>query len=363
MEYNRAVNPFRLEDAAALCAWYRENKRALPWRDTGDPYDVWISEIMLQQTRIEAVREKYLRFKKELPDIPSLAACKEDELMRLWEGLGYYSRARNLKKCAEKLVQEYDGLLPADHQKLLSLPGIGPYTAGAIASIAFGLPCPAIDGNVLRVLTRFCGITEDVRLPATENAVREQLLPLYGNDVSSGDLNQGLMELGETLCLPKDNPHCENCPLQKHCFASQNGMTTKIPFRSSLKRRRIIKRTLTVIRQGDRFLLKKRPAKGLLAGLYEFPGIDEELGIHDLEERMKEAGLEIASIFPLPSGIHVFSHLEWHMQAYEVNVTGIGENFKGEDWLLLSREELQEKAIPSAFRTWVKHYSLRKEAE
>ncbi|MBQ1809987.1 MAG: A/G-specific adenine glycosylase, partial [Erysipelotrichaceae bacterium] len=237
------------EDARTLAVWYRENKRPLPWRDTGDPYHVWISEIMLQQTRIEAVKEKYLRFMKELPDIASLAECPEDDLMRLWEGLGYYSRARNLKKCAQLLIKEYDGRLPADYEKLVSLPGIGPYTAGAVASIAFGLPCPAVDGNVMRVISRRCGIREDVRLPSTEKAVRELLLPLY-QDVRSGDLNQGLMELGETLCLPKDRFRCAACPLREHCFAFRNDLTSQIPFRSASKRRRIVKRTLAVIRLG-----------------------------------------------------------------------------------------------------------------
>ena len=346
------------EDARSLTAWYRENKRPLPWRDTGDPYHVWISEIMLQQTRIEAVKEKYLRFMKELPDIAALAECPEDDLMRLWEGLGYYSRARNLKKCAQLLVKEFDGKLPADYEKLLSLPGIGPYTAGAIASIAFDLPCPAVDGNVLRVISRRCGILEDVRLPSTEKAVRELLLPLY-QDVQAGDLNQGLMELGETLCLPKDQPRCSECPLKEHCYAYHNDAMAQIPFRSASKRRRIEKRTLMVIRQGERFLLKKRSSTGLLAGLYEFPGLEGEHSAKEVREILQEKGMTVASIFPLPSGIHIFSHIEWHMTAYEVNVTDPGNAFPGEETLLLDRDELQKKAIPSAFRPWIAHYTLR----
>ena len=197
------MSVFARDNAEDVIRWYEQNKRDLPWRDTGDPYDVWISEIMLQQTRIEAVREKYLRFKEELPDIRSLAECPEDKLMRLWEGLGYYNRARNLQKCAKYLCEHENSVLPADYRKLLALPGIGTYTAGAVASIAYHLPCPAIDGNVLRVLARYYGIRGDIRQERTINQIRDLLLPVYEEELSYSSLNQGLMEIGEVLCLPK----------------------------------------------------------------------------------------------------------------------------------------------------------------
>ena len=351
------MSEFAMSDACRLCDWYDHNKRSLPWRDTGNPYAVWISEIMLQQTRIEAVKEKYTAFMKELPDITALAEVSDDRLMKLWEGLGYYSRARNLKKCAIVLKEQYGAKLPADYTMLRKLPGIGPYTAGAIASIAFGLPCAAVDGNVLRVLARYHNDGSDVRLKEVHDAAEKEICSVFSNNSSSAfvsSFNQGLMELGATLCGPNEPPHCEHCPLQTTCLAHLHNRTDNIPFRSSLKQRRIVQRTLLIIRCADTFLLQKRPATGLLAGLYEFPGIDqwisENEAVHEAERRFQ---VQILRIRRLPDAVHVFSHVEWHMRAYELTAADLEEE---SGLLFLTKKELQNYAVPSAFKAYIQYY-------
>ena len=351
---------FERETAEHLVSWYDKNKRKLPWRDTGNPYDVWISEIMLQQTRIEAVRDKYALFRKELPTIQDLAACEDDKLMRIWEGLGYYSRARNLKKCAQILVEKYEGKLPADVEKLKSLPGIGPYTAGAIGSICFGLPVYAVDGNVLRVLARYFEIRDDVRDLKTVSEIRDTLRSIYENKEPSpffSALNQGLMELGETLCVPNGLPRCGDCPLKNRCRTHAKGCYEEIPYRSPLKPRKIINRTLLVIRDGDSFQLHKRSASGLLAGLYEFPGVDQTLTKEEVEKETEKMNFEPLCIKALPDSKHIFTHLEWHMKAYEITVSEI--HSKGSSYVLANKKELSQLAIPSAFKTYIDWYSLR----
>ncbi|MBQ6452600.1 MAG: A/G-specific adenine glycosylase [Solobacterium sp.] len=345
------------QTAEKIIHWYEENKRDLPWRDTGDPYAVWVSEIMLQQTRIEAVREKYMMFMKELPDIPSLASCDPDKLMRLWEGLGYYSRARNLQKCAQVLVQKYDGKLPDTYEELLSLPGIGAYTAGAIASAAFSRPVPAVDGNVLRVLARVHGIEEDIRDEKTVNRIRELLLPVYTEDIDYGSCNQGLMELGETVCLPRGTCHCDVCPLHTECIACHDHSLDRIPYRSKLKPRRIEERTLLVIQAGDRFLVRQRPHTGLLAGLWEFPSLSGFRSENEVIQALEKDGMHTLKIRTLPEAVHIFTHLEWHMHAYEVQI-------KDPDTLpehtgLYNKRQLRELALPSAFRVYTDYYDLR----
>ena len=355
------MNQMKNTDIKKLIQWYDQNKRSMPWRDTGNPYDVWLSEIMLQQTRIEAVRPKYLAFKKEFPDIASLANCDDDRLMRLWEGLGYYSRARNLKKCAMYLMEYYDGKLPDDFELLKKLPGIGPYTAGAIASIAYNLPAPAIDGNVLRVLARYYGITDDIRLPKVKEMIGDKLNDFYSSkhpDSSYSSFNQGIMELGETVCVPNGAPQCKKCPLNKNCFAYQNKMTDSIPYRSSLKERKILERTLFVIRDDQSFLIHKRPHKGLLAGLYEFLGVDAHLTKSEVIRHVESLGFTPLKITTLPDAKHIFTHLEWHMHAYEIKVAEI-QHTLDEHYYLVNKKELQSLAIPSAFRKYTDWYSLR----
>lgn len=347
-------------DAIALSDWYQKNKRSLPWRDTGNPYDVWLSEIMLQQTRIEAVKDKFIAFKKELPSIRDLAECGDDRLMKLWEGMGYYSRARNLKKCAQVLMKEYHGKLPDDYESLIKLPGIGPYTAGAVASIAYGKPAAAVDGNVLRVLARYFNNARDIRDAGVRkeydscirNVFREKSDPDFVRN-----FNQGLMELGETVCIPKGSPLCPQCPFRSSCQASIAGCTGRIPFRSSLKKRKIVNRTILVIRDGSKFLLHKRPEKGLLAGLYEFPGVDAFLTRKEAAGEVQKLGAEPFVIKRLPDSKHIFTHLEWHMHAWEVKVGDV-ESLRMENCLFLSKKELQNFAVPSAFHAYKDWYSL-----
>ncbi len=344
--------------ADVLEDWYRKNKRQLPWRDTGDPYDVWISEIMLQQTRIAAVWDKYLAFKKELPDVSSLAECDDDRLMRLWEGLGYYSRARNLKKCAQVLVNEYGGTMPSDPAVLKKLPGIGPYTAGAIASIAFDFPTPAVDGNVLRILARVSLETDDIREAETKQRLETMLKDAYEKTDCAGDLTQALMELGQTVCLPNGMPKCEACPWHSFCRVYAEDQCAEIPVRSSLKQRKIIERTLLVIRDGERFLLHKRPARGLLAGLYEFYGTDCYLSRTEIRKEAEQMGFAVVRIRPLPEAKHIFTHLEWHMKAYEI-LTEECSSVPDDSFVIVTKKELQSLAIPSAFRVYTDWYSLR----
>lgn len=350
-----------VNDALALASWYTENKRALPWRDTNDPYDVWLSEIMLQQTRIEAVREKFILFRKELPTIEALASCKEDRLMRLWEGLGYYNRARNLQKCAKVIQSQYDGHLPNDYDALLSLPGIGPYTAGAIASIAFSIAVPAVDGNVLRVVARYHKDMRDVRDPLVKKETEEMIQHLFQHEEvrnAASLFNQGLMELGETICLPKGTVRCDNCPWHKSCLAHKEKMVDVIPHRSANKERKIIHRTLLVIRDGNRFVLHKRPASGLLAGLYEFIGIDKTLSASEALKETEKLGFHALHMKKLPSSKHIFTHLEWHMNAYEIRCEEI-EELPGSDYIAKEKKELAHMAVPSAFKTYLDWYNLR----
>ena len=359
---------------AALLLWYRQNRRILPWRDTGDPEDVWISEIMLQQTRVEAVKGYFTRFREALPDAFAIAACPEDRLMKLWEGLGYYNRARNLQKCAEVLVRDYGGKLPADHALLLRLPGIGPYTAGAIASIAFGIPVPAVDGNVLRVWSRLTNCADDISLEATKQACASAAAALLTAAASSteggslspvssdvSDLTQALMELGAVVCVPNGAPLCETCPLRSFCRACAAGTALSLPVKAAKKPRRVEERTILVLRDADRFFFRKRPSRGLLAGLYEFPGFPGHLTPEEALDAARSLGADPVRIAPLPEGKHIFTHVEWHMTAYEILVSAFPQAENKNGTLSLTREELRSFAVPSAFRTWTSWYALRQD--
>lgn len=349
------------EEANQIIEWYCSHKRHLPWRDTNNPYHIWISEIMLQQTRIEAVKPKYESFMQSLSDIPSLAHCDDDALMRLWEGLGYYSRARNLKKCAIILVEQYNSQLPMEYNELIKLPGIGPYTAGAIGSIAFDQAVPAIDGNVLRILARRFAIKEDIRLDTTKETLQNTIQYLYEEPQTKDfyrNFNQGLMELGETICMPNGVPHCNECPLKNTCKANKDEQWKTIPYRSKLKDRKIIERTLLIIRDGDSFLLHKRNSTGLLANLYEFLGVDQFISEKEALKEVEKLGLVPMKISHLPSSKHLFTHLEWDMHAYEIQVAEI-ETLPSENCIIANKKELASLAIPSAFKKYIDWYSLR----
>lgn len=301
--------------AARIAEWYTANARRLPWRSDPTPYRVWVSEIMLQQTRIEAVLPCYARFVAELPDIPALAAVGEDRLLKLWEGLGYYSRVRHMQQAARLAVERYGGRLPADYGRLLELPGFGEYIAGAVASIAFGIPVPAVDGNVLRVMARLTGYGGDVMQPRVRKGFRtamQGILPAR----RAGEFNQGVMELGETVCIPNGSPACGRCPVAADCVAFREGRTEKIPYRSPRRPRTVENRTVFVILSGGRVLLRRRPEHGLLAGMWELPGKDGWLTAADAEKRFSAACIPLRWIRPLPDSRHVFSHREWRMKGF-----------------------------------------------
>ena len=339
----------------ALLLWYQQNKRDLPWRHTSDPYRIWISEIMLQQTRVEAVKPYYARFLDAAPNVRALAEIPEEKLMKLWEGLGYYSRARNLQKAARVVVERYSGVMPHTYEELLKLPGIGEYTAGAIASIAYGIRVPAVDGNVLRVLARVSGTSADITLPETKKGFREQLSRVVPAD--AGDFTQALIELGATVCAPNREPMCEVCPFAHCCAAYREGKTQQIPVRSLKKPRRIEERTVFLIRDGDRTALHKRPPKGLLSGLYELPNTEGHLLEDEVLSYLRSLGFEPLRIQKIENAKHIFTHIEWHMIAYDVLITPEFDGLHGQSGMLLvpNRELHQNYAIPSAFGAYVKY--------
>ena len=338
-----------------LLAWYQVNKRDLPWRHTKDPYRIWLSEIMLQQTRVEAVKPYYARFLEVCPDLESLARIPEDRLMKLWEGLGYYSRARNLQKAARTVMTEYGGVMPSTFAQLRKLSGIGDYTAGAIASIAFGERVPAIDGNVLRVLARLMGSYEDILGADVKKKWREELVPLV--PAEAGDFTQSLIELGATVCVPNGEPKCESCPMSPYCRAYRECLTDKIPVRSAKKPRRIEQKTVLLIRDGDRTALCKRPPKGLLAGLFELPNREGHLREEELPAFIRSLGFEPLQISRLEDSKHIFTHVEWHMIAYSVRISPEFDGWhQGSGMLLVKNNDLhRDYAIPSAFSAYVKY--------
>jgi A/G-specific adenine glycosylase len=343
----------RLKNAAeALTAWYRTSERPFPWRQSPTPYHVWLSEIMLQQTRIEAVIPYYERFIAELPDVASLAAVDDERLMKLWEGLGYYSRARNLKKAAIAVMEQFDGQLPQTAKELRRLAGIGPYTAGAVASIAFGQPEPAVDGNVLRVVSRLLADPSDIMLPATRERVTEQLRATYP-EAGQGcrTLTQAWMELGERVCIPNGTPHCEDCPVRTLCLAHETGAEEEYPVRSAKKPRRIEPRTVLLLFCGDRFAVRRRPDTGLLAGLWEFPSLEGEIGEDGVRDYLATLGIKAGMMTPTSPAKHIFTHIEWHMNGYAVDCADSGDN----DLTWVTAEEwLRDYAAPTAYRAFTK---------
>ncbi|MCL2194973.1 MAG: A/G-specific adenine glycosylase [Oscillospiraceae bacterium] len=317
-----------------LVNWYAQHKRDLPWRQTRDPYAIWISEIMLQQTRVEAVKGYYARFLAVLPTVHDLACVDDDRLLKIWEGLGYYSRARNLKKAAQVIVCEHGGQLPRTLAELRSLPGIGDYTAGAIASLAFDVSTPAIDGNVLRVLARLWGDYADVTLPQTRREFAARLQAVMPSD-APGVFNQALMELGALVCIPRGRPLCASCPWHDDCIAHLQDLANELPVKPAKKPRRIEHRQLFILRRGDKVALRRRPPTGLLAGLWELPeafDLSPALVLHD-----EDAG----------SAVHIFTHIEWHMTARKLTLCAPLDD-DGLVWV--TRDELaRDYALPSAF--------------
>ena len=343
--------PLLWEMTEPIVDWYRNNKRDLPWRHDVTPYRVWVSEIMLQQTRVEAVKPYYDRFLKELPTITDLAYAKEDRLMKLWEGLGYYNRVRNMQKAALQMVEQYGGEFPESYEEIRSLTGIGNYTAGAIGSFAFGIPKPAVDGNVLRVVSRILASREDIMKAKVRTAVERALEEVIPQEYP-GDFNQGLIELGAIVCVPNGEPKCGECPVAAFCRARKEGIAVELPVKTKAKGRKIEKRTVLVFHDNDTLAIQKRPAKGLLAGLYELPNVEGWLSQKEIIEYSRSIGLSPIRVQKLPDAKHVFSHVEWQMKGYEIRVDELEKNCT-QKMIFAKEEVLKEKySIPSAFEAY-----------
>lgn len=345
-----------------LLAWYDNNRRILPWREDPKPYRVWVSEIMLQQTRVEAVKPYFERFMKSLPDIEALAAAEEEVLLKLWEGLGYYNRVRNLQKAAIQIMEDYDGHMPDTYEELLKLKGIGSYTAGAIASIAFKRPVPAVDGNVLRVISR---IRADERLitdAKVKSAVEEDLKLVMPID-RPGDFNQAMMEIGACVCIPNGEPHCRECPLQEICKAHAEGCELQYPKKAAKKQRRIEEKTILVIRDENKAALKKRGDKGLLAGMYEFPSMEGYKTAEEVTAYLSANGIRTLRIQPLEEAKHIFTHKEWRMKGYMVRVDELAPKELTEitkDWLFIEPRQTEEKyPVPAAFAAYTRYLNIK----
>lgn len=324
--------------------WYQKNRRELPWRKQKNPYHIWLSEIMLQQTRIEAVKQYYERFLAELPDIQSLAQVEEEKLLKLWEGLGYYNRARNLKKAAQVIQKEYNGQMPKHYAELVKLPGIGEYTAGAIASIAFDEQVPAVDGNVLRVVSRIIGSRKDVLDSKTKKEFTQKLEEIMLEN-QAGDFNEGLMELGELICIPNGEPLCEKCPLKEICIARNENLTKLIPVREQKIKRKKEEKTVFLLEFQGNIAIRKREGTGLLANMYEFPNINKKITKKEIKTILQDWHLTGEYLEKIGTHHHIFSHIEWDMIGYKVKVDNGNKEF-----MWVKKEEILKKyPIPGAF--------------
>ena len=328
----------------AILPWYEENKRELPWRQTREPYHIWLSEIMLQQTRVEAVKGYYARFLEALPTIEALSLCDDDKLHKLWEGLGYYSRVRNLKKAALVIQEQYGGTFPREHRQVLSLPGIGEYTAGAICSICFDAPTPAVDGNVLRLISRLTDDPSPIDRPATKAAVTAALAEVY--PAEAGTFTQALMELGATLCGPNRAPDCDGCPCRDFCLGLRNGTAASLPVKSPKKEKRQEDRTVFIFSCDGRYALQKRPNKGLLAGLWQFPNIPGHYDIPALMAETEAMGLRPRELYREVTRKHIFTHIQWNMKGIYLEVAEPSGDFH---WFTAQQINAQA-ALPTAFR-------------
>lgn len=328
----------------ALLSWYKANKRTLPWRNDKEPYHIWLSEVMLQQTRVEAVKGYYTRFLNALPTMEALANAEDGQLHKLWEGLGYYSRVRNLKKAARVIVDEYGGKFPEDYDKVIALPGIGEYTAGAICSIAYDIPVPAVDGNVLRVLTRLTNDRTPVNDPKLKAKIRDGLSNVY--PMQAGEFTQALMELGATVCGPNRKPDCESCPCCAFCQGYASGDSAGLPVRAPKRPRKTEEKTVLILSCEGYYALEQRPAKGLLAGLWQFPNVPGKLDVKAALSKVEDMGLHPKEILRQVEKKHIFTHIQWDMIGVYVEVRD-----KSGAFLWFSESEIRESAaLPTAFR-------------
>lgn len=350
-ELERIVEP--------LLRWYDGNARILPWREEPTAYHVWVSEIMLQQTRVEAVKPYYERFMNALPDVRALARADEETLLKLWEGLGYYNRVRNLNKAATEIMEKHEGRIPDTYEELCSLPGIGSYTAGAVASIAYQRSVPAVDGNVLRVISRLRLDERDILQARVKKSVEQDLKQIMPKD-RPGDFNQALMELGATVCIPNGEPKCGVCPWKAFCMAREQGCMTDYPKKSPKKARTIEYKTILVLQDEQKTALRKRPAKGLLAGMYEFPWLEGHQKEEQVLAYLKESGLQAIHIKRLEDSRHIFSHKEWHMTGYAIRVDELERSKDKSGLLFVEREETQNKyAIPAAYAAYTGYLNIK----
>ena len=329
---------------ALLGPWYEENKRVLPWRQDREPYHIWVSEIMLQQTRVEAVKGYYTRFLQALPRISDLARCEDDTLHKLWEGLGYYSRVRNLKKAAQVIESTYGGSFPKTYDQVRALPGIGPYTAGAICSIAFDLPTPAVDGNVLRLVSRLWDDDSPIDSAEMKQRVTQALAEVY--PAQAGRFTQALMELGATLCGPNRAPECGQCPCRAVCLGCAHGTADTLPRKLPKREKRQEEKTVFILEWDGRFALRRRPEKGLLAGLWEFPNLPGKSTPEQALAQAADFGLRPKELERIVSRKHIFTHIVWDMRGIYLRVEGPGQ---GLTWM--TPQEIQtQTALPTAFR-------------
>ena len=336
----------------AVLTWYDRSHRELPWRQDREPYHIWLSEIMLQQTRVEAVKGYYSRFLQALPTIADLAACDDDALHKLWEGLGYYSRVRNLKKAAQVILERHGGIFPGEYGAIRALPGIGGYTAGAICSICFDFPTPAVDGNVLRVISRLNDDPTPIDTDAHKKAVRAALEEIY--PARAGDFTQALMELGATVCGPNREPDCENCPCREFCLGCARGTAGKLPVKGEKKERKSQKLTVFIFSCDGKYALEKRQNTGLLAGLWQFPNISGHLSVQEAISQAERMGLQPLQILRTVERSHIFTHIQWDMQGIYLEVACPVKEYQWMDPQTIRTQA----ALPTAFRQFWEEIDL-----
>lgn len=341
-----------------LITWFRREKRDLPWRKDRDPYKVWVSEVMLQQTRVDTVIPYFHRFLEWFPTLETLASAEEEKVLKAWEGLGYYSRVRNLQSAVKEVCEKYNGVIPNTQKEISSLKGVGPYTAGAILSIAYGIPEPAVDGNVMRVLSRILLIEEDIS-KATTRKIFEHAVKMAISQEDPASFNQALMELGALICTPT-SPSCLLCPVREHCQGFQEGVHDKLPIKTKKIKQKQVHIAAFFLRDvEERVLIHKRSSQGLLANLWEFPNVEIEFPIQREKKQLSgvfqdSLGFKIESIKRLGKIEHIFSHLIWEIDAYTGHISTITD--AGQDWKLVSLEELEDYAFPVPYQKMRKLY-------
>jgi len=342
----------------ALIGWFEEEQRELPWRKDKNPYKIWVSEIMLQQTRVDTVIPYFNRFIEQFPTIQALAKAEEDKVLKAWEGLGYYSRARNLQSAVKEVHEKYNGQVPNNQKEISTLKGVGPYTAGAILSIAYGIPEPAVDGNVMRVLARILSIWEDIAKPATRKVFEEAVRRIISHENPSS-FNQALMELGALICTPT-SPSCLLCPVREHCHAFHEGTASELPIKTKNNKQKNVQIVAAVLENNDgKILIHKRPKTGLLANLWEFPNVEVHLPYINEKDHLKESvqslyGAEIQVSEMIGQIEHVFSHLTWNINAYKGKVQSIIN--ETDELKLVTIKEIEEYAFSVSHQKIFRHF-------